>query len=573
MFQMEHTHGTIGKNLKMEAIQIKLEGLDHYDIMYRAYVEKIGWQGWVKNNEIAGTTGQNKKMYAIQIKMIPKINLGVSYYSYVAGSGWENEYCNKDGQESGTTGKNLKLEALKVKLVNAPQGATIKYQTHLQNIGWQEWKEEGQIAGIEAQGLKIEAIKIKLVGLIGYSVQYRVHVQDIGWQDWVTDGAEAGTTGQNLKIEAIQIRIISCETPYITYFSHIQDIGWENEFSKVDGTESGSTGKNLKLEAIEIKLEGATTNNAKVEYQSYIQNVGWQELKKNGEQSGTTGKNLRLEAIKISLDGLKGHTVKYRVHVQDKGWLKWVASGTTAGFANSGLKIEAIQILIIPESEVTNDMLKEESLIKKGIDVSVYQGNIDWAKTAKDDNVDFAIIRAGFRGYGFAGTLVTDSKFKTNIEDALKNGIEVGVYFFSQAINEQEAKEEAKYTLNLIKGYKITYPITIDTEQSSHPQGQGRADGLSKDQRTKVVEAFCKTVKEAGYEPMIYANKWWLTEKLNMSKLSDYSVWLAHYTGATQANPFAKPSDYKGKYIMWQYTDKGTVNGISGNVDMDILNL
>ena len=565
--------GTTGKNLKMEAIQIKLEGLDEYDIMYRAYVEGIGWQGWVINNEIAGTTGQNKKMYAIQIKIRPKVNLGVNYYSYVEGQGWEDEYCNYDGQESGTTGQNLKLEAIKIKLKNAPDKIEVNYQSHIQNEGWQEWKKEGEISGIEGQGLKVEAIKIRLVGNTeGYSIQYRVHVQDIGWQDWVSDGIEAGTIGKNLKIEAVQIRIIESNMPYIAYSSHIQDIGWEKDFSKIDGTESGIIGEILKLEAIEIKIEGANSDNVNIKYQSYIQNIGWQEWKKNGEISGTTGKNLRLEAIKIELEGLNGFAVKYRVHLQDRGWQKWMASGTTAGIANSGIKIEAIQILIISEDEVTEDMLREESLIKNGIDISVYQGTIDWTKVAKDTNVNFVIIRAGFRGYGAAGTLVTDSKFKTNIEGALRNGIDVGVYFFSQAVNEKEAIEEARYTLNLLKNYKITYPIIIDTEQSSHPLGQGRADNLSREQRTKVVDAFCKTVKEAGYEPMIYANKWWLTEKLDMSKLSHYSVWLAHYTGATQENPLLKPSDYKGEYVMWQYTDKGIISGISGNVDMDIMN-
>ena len=207
--------------------------------------------------------------------------------------------------------------------------------------------------------------------------------------------------------------------------------------------------------------------------------------------------------------------------------------------------------------------------IMKGIDVSIYQGIIDWKKV-KDDNVDFVIIRAGYRGYGSNGTLVTDGKFKANIEGAIKNNIDVGVYFFSQAINEKEAIEEANYVLNLVKGYKIAYPIVIDTEESSSPSKQGRADGLSKEERTIVVKAFCNTIVNAGYEPMIYANKWWLTEKLDLSKLSNYIVWLAHYTGATKDNPFLKQSDYKGKYVMWQYTDKGSINGITGYVDLNV---
>ena len=557
--------GTMGRNLKIEAIKIKLKGLNDYDVMYRAYIEGIGWQGWVKNDEIAGTSGQNKRLYAFQIKIVPK-TFSVNYYSYIAGSGWEKEYSKKDGQESGTTGKNLKLEALKIKLSNAPTGASLTYQAHVQNVGWQSWVKEGQVGGVVGQGLKVEAIKIKLTGITGYSIQYRVHVQDIGWQDWVMDGAEAGTTGRNLKIEAIQIRIIKNDSPYVAYSSHVQDIGWENEFSKIDGTISGTTGRNLKVEAMKIKLVNAPSN-AKITYQSYIQNNGWQNWKQNGELTGTTGKNLKLEAIKIKLEGIEGYTIRYRTHIQDIGWQNWVTSGQVSGTVGRGLKIEAIQIQIVPSNGST-----ESNSIKKGIDVSVYQGAIDWNKV-KQDGVDFAMIRAGFRGYGVSsdgieGKLVTDSYYVRNMKGATNAGIEVGVYFFTQAINEKEAIEEAEYVLSLIKGYNVTYPIAIDVEDV--PNAVGRADNLTKEQRTKVVKAFCNRIEQAGYEPMIYANKYWLKNQLDMSKLSNYSVWLAHYTGATQDDPLAKPSDYEGKYIMWQYTDSGTVDGVIGNTDMNV---
>ena len=195
-----------------------------------------------------------------------------------------------------------------------------------------------------------------------------------------------------------------------------------------------------------------------------------------------------------------------------------------------------------------------------GIDVSVYQGTIDWKKV-KSSGIDFAIIRAGYRGYGTNGTLVEDSMFSKNVLGAIANKIDIGIYFYTQAITTDEAKEEAKFVLNLIKKYgiKITYPIAIDTELSNaNPQYSGRADNLSKQERTKIVKAFCDTIKNAGYIPMIYANKYWLNDNLDMSKLSSYDIWLAHYTNKT---------DYKGNYTMWQYTSTGRVDGISGNVD------
>ena len=201
-----------------------------------------------------------------------------------------------------------------------------------------------------------------------------------------------------------------------------------------------------------------------------------------------------------------------------------------------------------------------------GIDVSKHNGNIDWAKV-KESGVNFAIVRVGNRGYGAEGNLVTDPKFVDNMKGAISNGIDVGVYFYSQAITEKEAIEEADMTIKLIKenGFegKVKYPIIIDTEKSG-----GRADSLSKDVRTAVVKAFCERVKKSGYEPMIYANKDWLINNLNMNQLESYDVWVAHYNNTN--DPIKNPTDYKGKYQIWQYTSTGKINGITGDVDLNI---
>ena len=203
---------------------------------------------------------------------------------------------------------------------------------------------------------------------------------------------------------------------------------------------------------------------------------------------------------------------------------------------------------------------------QSGIDVSNHNGEIDWKKV-KEHGIEFAIIRAAYRGYGTEGNLRQDTKFVQNMKGAIENGIEVGVYFYSQAITEAEAIEEAEMTLRLIQenGFAsdITFPIVIDTEASG-----GRGDSMSKDQRTAVVKAFCNRIAQAGYKPMIYANKYWLYDNLNMNEWSQYDVWLAHYTGTD--DPANNPSDYKGSYQIWQYTSTGSVYGISGNVDMNI---
>lgn len=189
-----------------------------------------------------------------------------------------------------------------------------------------------------------------------------------------------------------------------------------------------------------------------------------------------------------------------------------------------------------------------------GIDVSKWNGSIDW-KAVKNSGVTFVIIRCGYRG-SVNPVLVVDPKFTANIKGATDAGLKVGVYFFTQAVNEVEAVYEASYVLDLIKNYKITYPVFLDVEASG-----GRADKIDKDTRTKVCKAFCQTIQNSGYTAGIYANKNWLTEKIDVSQLNNFRIWLAQYA--------ATPT-YTGRYDMWQYKSTGRINGISGDVDMNL---
>ena len=195
----------------------------------------------------------------------------------------------------------------------------------------------------------------------------------------------------------------------------------------------------------------------------------------------------------------------------------------------------------------------------KGIDVSEFQRIIDWQRV-KRTGIDFAIIRVGYRGWG-SGRLVTDMFFDNNIKEATKAGIDIGIYFFTQATTEQEAKEEAKYTINLLSKYNVPvkYPIAIDTEKT--PPGNGRGDKILKEQRTKIVQAFCQEIEKSGYKSMIYGNKNWLLNDLEIEKLSKYDIWLADYITTT---------NYQYPYTIWQYTSGGNVSGIGGVVDMNI---
>ena len=199
----------------------------------------------------------------------------------------------------------------------------------------------------------------------------------------------------------------------------------------------------------------------------------------------------------------------------------------------------------------------DEGKIAKGIDVSKWQGNIDW-KAVKASGVDYAIIRVGYRGYG-SGALVEDPYFRQNIQGATAAGLKVGVYFFSQAVTTAEAVEEASMAIKAVKGYKLHYPIYFDTEAATL-DGSGRADRLGSGQRTDIANAFCQTVKNSGYKAGVYASKSWFQYNINYSTLSKYDIWLAHYTTTT---------DFAHRYDMWQYTGSGSCPGVSGGVDLN----
>lgn len=191
-----------------------------------------------------------------------------------------------------------------------------------------------------------------------------------------------------------------------------------------------------------------------------------------------------------------------------------------------------------------------------GIDVSKWNETIDWEEVA-EAGVEFAIIRCGYRGSS-TGALILDPMYQKNIEGAIEAGIPVGVYFFTQAVNEVEAVEEASMVIRLIQEYDVDYPVFLDSESAG---GSGRADGLDAEERTTIHKAFLETIAAAGYETGIYGSANWLEKQVDMDELSDYRTWLAEYTDV--------PS-YDEYYHMWQYTSKGAINGIDTDVDLNI---
>lgn len=195
-----------------------------------------------------------------------------------------------------------------------------------------------------------------------------------------------------------------------------------------------------------------------------------------------------------------------------------------------------------------------------GADVSKYNEEIDFA-SLKGAGIDFVMIRLGARGYG-SGQIVLDEKFADNIAKASEAGLDIGIYFFSQAITSDEAIEEANFVIqNLqnLSNYKITYPIAFDMEYVKNDTA--RIEALSRDQKTTIAKAFLDTVKNAGYKPMVYGTKEWLIKQVDLTKLTGYDIWLSQQEDVP---------DYPYQFQMWQYTLEGKVSGITGDIDLNI---
>ena len=212
---------------------------------------------------------------------------------------------------------------------------------------------------------------------------------------------------------------------------------------------------------------------------------------------------------------------------------------------------------LMNDDDILEYVVDGEVVSKKGIDVSRYQEEIDWEKVA-GDGVEYAFIRLGIRG-ATEGKLAIDVAYEKNMEGALANDIDVGVYFFTQALNAQEAVEEAEFVLENLEDYEISYPIVLDVEEVTTKNP--RTKELTKEDRTEACIAFCERVKEAGYTPMIYGNLKTFLLMLDMEKLEEYEKWFAYYR---------TPLYFPYEFSVWQYTSTGKVDGISTDVDLNV---
>lgn len=298
-------------------------------ISYQTHVQDYGWQSWKLNGEVSGTVGQSKRLEGINIKL-SNINGSIEYKTHVQDYGWQDWKSN--GQMSGTSGQSKRLEAIQIKLSGeAANQYDVYYRVHAQDYGWLDWAKNGESAGTEGYSKRLEGIQIVLVKkgenapgstsrpFICKMIKYQTHVQNIGWQGEKADGEMSGTTGQSLRLESIKIQLSSSIDGGIVYKTHVQDYGWQNFVA--NGQASGTSGQAKRLEAIQMQLTGNAMNQYDLYYRVHAQNFGWLGWAKNGESAGTAGYSYRLEGIQIVLvpkgGNAPGSTSK---HYYNKGY-------------------------------------------------------------------------------------------------------------------------------------------------------------------------------------------------------------------------------------------------------------
>ena len=618
--------GTVGQSKKIEMMQMKLtdELSEQYDIYYRVHVAHIGWMDWTCNDQITGTFGYGYQIEAIQINLIKKgdsvpnntkdiykeNNLSVQYQSYFKNN-WQG--IKKDGDISGTVGEKTAINGFKIDFNNENINNWISYRSYINHSGWQNYVSGGEISGSSTNNQKIEMIQVKLSAEISqiYDIYYRVHVSKIGWLDWACNDQITGTLGYGYQIEAIQIKILKKNESfnestiniykekenYLTYSTHMQSYGWLNDVyeNEISGLEQ--YGK--RLEAIKVNINNKTVNGS-IKYSVHVQSYGWQDYVADGNIAGTVGEYKRIEAIKMELtDQLSElYDIYYRTYVENFGWLDWAKNGDIAGSISLSKRMEAIQIMLVDKGESAPGSTEQSYIdsmfrvidgktyyysngnivtgfkeinglkyffnsngvlisnnVRKVIDVSSHQGKIDWT-SVKRDAVDGAIIRLGYGTSYSTDVCVEDRNFATNYYATRDLNLLSGIYLYSYAINQLSAKLEAEFVLNRLEYYGVNkkIPIYYDLESNNWTKN------LSSSDYDKIVTTFANILSKNGYIVKVYSYKYMAENKFS-AFVREKLDWIAQYSDYCT---------YNGNYTGWQYTDNGTIAGISGKVDVNV---
>lgn len=309
----------------------------------------------------------------------------VQYQAHVQDIGWQKSTV-KDGATAGTTGESKSMEALRLSLDTTYSG-TIEANAHVADIGWQGWDGDGEV-GTTGRSKQMEAIEIRLTGEVAnhYDVYYRTHCAEVGWLGWAKNGEPAGTQGRGYGMQAIEIKLVEkgkeapgstdkafvSDGPAVTYRAHVSDIGWQG--SVKNGATAGTTGQSKAIEALTASLDNLLPGQeGGIQVRAHVQDIGWQDW--TSGQAGTTGKAKHIEAVQIRLTGALAdqYDVYYRVHAANIGWMAWTKNGEQAGTQGYGYAMEAIQIKMVEKNgkaPSSSGSVTTDAFRRKPVDVS-----------------------------------------------------------------------------------------------------------------------------------------------------------------------------------------------------------
>lgn len=600
-----HLAGTQRRSLRVEAIRLKLSGdiAKTHDVYYRAHVQNIGWQDWVKNGSTAGTSGRSLRVEAVEVMLVRKGGVvpftktdgatntklansttpGVRYQAHVQNIGWQNEV--KNGATAGTSGKSYRVEALRIATTGIDGGVT--YRMHVQNEGWQSWRSNGELGGTTGKSYRVEALQMELTGNAKskYSIYYRAHVQNVGWMAWTKDGGYCGSSGRSLRMEAVQIKLVpkSSAAPSdsgafpmaflgdvsVTYNTHARGGSWLG--NKSNGATGGTTGQSGRIDFVNAKLSNASGTGIRYAVQSEAGN--WQSWVSNGANAGQSGKNITAVRFELTGSAASYYDVWYRVHCANLGWLGWTRNGGSAGSDSVQYPVEAYQVKIVPSgSAAPGSTISPYHFSRQlnGVDVSGHNwGNGSSAQTLRLSEVegDFFIIKAT---EGTLGTIY-NTRYKQMAQQALNTGRLIGFYHYA---NGGDAIKEADTFYDAIKDYKGRAIACLDWE------GYG-----NKLFDTGKDVAWCKKFLDRlklrfGGTPLLYTSKSY-TNSYNWSTVANsYPLWGAEYPNYDDINGYqSDPWQSSRKWGAWgsyptifQYTGTGVLkhNGGCSHFDFDL---
>lgn len=576
------TAGTVGLAKRLEAIEIKLikkaENTDQINIdsqnsafyqnddylNYSTHVQSYGWQKRVSSGK-SGTEGKGKRIEAYSVSLEYGLYSGsLQYKSYIEGIGWESDW-KKNGQISGTEGQSKRIEQIKMRLVgDIAEHYDIYYRVHVQGYGWLGWAKNEESAGTEDIGFRIECLEIKLVEKgtgeeTGKSLErkdaylsYSAHIRRIGDQEVVTEGSTSGTTGQGLRMEAIKINLDSELEGSILYKSYIDELGWEEDYKR-NGEQSGTIGQSKGIQLLRIKLEGEVAEKYDVYYRIHTESFGWLDWAHNDEITGADCYDIQAVQIKLYLkiDGRKNSLNSSNIHVET-GFYK--ENGYTYYKDKNG-KLATDWIHIMDKKYFFNSLgVMIGKNVKKVMDVSAWQGDIDWDTVYRYGDIDGVILRIA------AGCDYEDAKLARNIQALKRLNIPYGIYIYSYAETYNEGKTYADFTISIIKKYSMNPKIGIFFDLEAN----NITNYLTTQHYEELTRGYMDTMYQNGYGNItrIYTYKSLAEEKINTPYLYSHITWIAHY------NHFNR---YVNENVVgWQYTSQEYVPGVPTLADMSV---